>query len=794
MSELEFWKDLGNIFDAVMNYQKKNVEFNSRFINPWIRLGNVFERQNQATDAVQAYQRATEIDPDATQNWVDLGDAQFKNGEYAGAVEAYSKAVTLDPEAGWPLGNLALSMVTQGRIEEAIPLYEKSIDLLTEVKDKAICWNRLGNAYRKLNDYENAFHAFQKADQLDGENTGFSDKLDETPSNTSVVAPEEILEQMIVEQTLEESETESATLTVADEPAEAISQPEVEPAVMEAVQMETVDEPIALGPNTAMTIEESVTEEDAALPLNETSVEEPANEVNMAEEESPLSLHEKKFDLLQIVENVIAKVERAYAEQKSTAANEEQVVEEVSAEAELSVVSEESAQEVETVNAVSEETVQEVEPVAETNEEVEVPVMSEEIEAPTASEEAAQEVELIAETSEEVEVPVMSEKVEAPAASEEAALEVELIVEATKETALEVEAPVVSEEIEAPTASEEATKEIKAVAAELNETVETSVAVEVSAEESASEEAPRRIPAWLVIHNTVNAEEKLTVAETETQPESVATLSEISQETAISESVVNMDIVETYTDTLTVQLTTEPSLSEEPSPSEAIDQVEVHAELEAAPEVQKIIAVDESNPVVESVIAEETSTVLTDEQVSELAYEEYLRDVTAPANSLTDHVDEIQGEAPLTKVSKSGEVRIAMDTKNAHVWNELGNIYLNAGTCDDAIASYSKAIELDRHFAWPYSNLALAYVQKGRFAEAILLYQRGIELFTSDRDKAITWNRLGNVYRRINDYGNAIASYQTADELDPENATLSLRSSFGLLGNMYSDSKPAYVA
>ena len=184
----------------------------------------------------------------------------------------------------------------------------------------------------------------------------------------------------------------------------------------------------------------------------------------------------------------------------------------------------------------------------------------------------------------------------------------------------------------------------------------------------------------------------------------------------------------------------------------------------------------------------------SEEEVAELAYEEYLKDMAEPASSLTDHVDEIQGEAPVTKVSKNGEVRIAMDTKNAHVWNELGNIYLNAGTCDDAITSYSKAIELDRHFAWPYSNLALAYVQKGRFAEAILLYQRGIELFTSDRDKAITWNRLGNVYRRINDYANAIASYQTADELDPENATLSLRSSFGLLGNMYSDSKPAYVA
>ena len=84
----------------------------------------------------------------------------------------------------------------------------------------------------------------------------------------------------------------------------------------------------------------------------------------MAEEESPLVLHEKKFDLIQVVEDVIAKVERAYAEQKISSADEEQVAEEVSAETELSVASEESVQEVEAVNAASEEAVQEVETVA----------------------------------------------------------------------------------------------------------------------------------------------------------------------------------------------------------------------------------------------------------------------------------------------------------------------------------------------------------------------------------------------------------------------------------------------
>lgn len=564
MSELEFWKDLGNIFDAVMNYQKKNVEFNNNFINPWIRLGNIFEKQDQNNDAVQAYQRAIEIDPENIQNWINLGDSQFKKGDYEEGANAYRKAVTLDPEAGLPLSNLALCLVNQGRPEEAVPLYLKSIDLLTEVKDKAICWNRLGNVYRKLNDYENAFLAFQKADQLDGENTGFNDTLDETSPNISIVAPEEILD-----------------------------------------QMETLETPLALKPNMEMIVEENITKTDH--PLDQLNID---NVMEEEEEESPLILHEKNFNTLEVIEMVIAKVEQTFSEQE--------------------------------------------------------------------------------------------------------------------------------------------TEELK------------------------NKEEPRRVPDWLILRDDMeNAS-----AKTQEQFDAVEVVT-------VNSLVVNMNLVETYTDPITAQVT-ESSLGEESSRDTSI---KIQGETDTpAPETLKMPEMSES------AFGEEPAASNIKKLELELAYEEYLKDTFETANVLADHLPEVNSETPSAKVSKNGDVRIVMDTKNAHVWNELGNIYLNAGAYDDAIASYSRAIELDRHFAWPYSNLALAYVQKERFAEAILLYQRGIELFASDKDKAVTWNRLGNVYRRINDYNNAIASYQTADELDPENATLSLRSSFGLLGNVYSESKPAYAA
>ncbi len=112
-----------------------------------------------------------------------------------------------------------------------------------------------------------------------------------------------------------------------------------------------------------------------------------------------------------------------------------------------------------------------------------------------------------------------------------------------------------------------------------------------------------------------------------------------------------------------------------------------------------------------------------------------------------------------------------IDPNNAQIWNEQGNVYLNAGAFDEAINAYHKAIELDCGFGWPYSNLALAYSHTGKHKEAIPLYQKSIELFSSNKDKASAWNRLGKTHQQLHDSDSAIAAYQRAVELDPNNAS-----------------------
>ncbi len=105
---------------------------------------------------------------------------------------------------------------------------------------------------------------------------------------------------------------------------------------------------------------------------------------------------------------------------------------------------------------------------------------------------------------------------------------------------------------------------------------------------------------------------------------------------------------------------------------------------------------------------------------------------------------------------------------NYEVWNELGNLYLMSGAYEPAVHAYARSIQLNSKFGKSYSNLAMAFVHSGKYKEAIKLYRHSIELLPDIKDKSITWNRLGILYRQIRDYKNALEAYQQADILDPQ--------------------------
>ena len=102
------------------------------------------------------------------------------------------------------------------------------------------------------------------------------------------------------------------------------------------------------------------------------------------------------------------------------------------------------------------------------------------------------------------------------------------------------------------------------------------------------------------------------------------------------------------------------------------------------------------------------------------------------------------------------------------LWNELGNLYFMSGAYDQAIVAYSRSIQTDDSYGKPYSNLALVYVRQGKYDEAVKFFRRSLDLLIEPKERAISWNRLGKVYRQVKDYQQAVIAFQQADELDPE--------------------------
>ena len=99
------------------------------------------------------------------------------------------------------------------------------------------------------------------------------------------------------------------------------------------------------------------------------------------------------------------------------------------------------------------------------------------------------------------------------------------------------------------------------------------------------------------------------------------------------------------------------------------------------------------------------------------------------------------------------------------LWNELGNLYFLSGSYNQAVHAYNKAIQIESGFGKPLSNLALIFAKQAKYEDAIRLYKKSLDLLIDDSEKAITWNRLGNVHRQLKNYQEAVVAYQSADDL-----------------------------
>lgn len=91
-------KALGNDTAAIEAYDRA-IDLNPRDAYPWNNRGNALAEQGNFTAAIQAYDRAIELDPAYASPWNGKGHALENQGNYSAAIDSYDRAVALDPQS-----------------------------------------------------------------------------------------------------------------------------------------------------------------------------------------------------------------------------------------------------------------------------------------------------------------------------------------------------------------------------------------------------------------------------------------------------------------------------------------------------------------------------------------------------------------------------------------------------------------------------------------------------------------------------------------------------------------------
>lgn len=104
--------------------------------------------------------------------------------------------------------------------------------------------------------------------------------------------------------------------------------------------------------------------------------------------------------------------------------------------------------------------------------------------------------------------------------------------------------------------------------------------------------------------------------------------------------------------------------------------------------------------------------------------------------------------------------------KDSRTYNKRGLAHVNMRNFEQAIYDYSKAIELDRHYAEAYNNRSAAHLMMENYAKAVLDCNWTLELAPHF---VAAYINLGIAHTGLRNYEQALADYERALEIDPDN-------------------------
>jgi tetratricopeptide (TPR) repeat protein len=155
--------ELGKPEEALEAFDKA-IELDPKFAQAYYNKGNALGKLGKPEEALVAYEKAIEIDQKDAQAYYNKGNALGELGKPEEALEAFDKAIELDPKFAQAYYNKGNALGKLGKPEEAIEAFDKAIEL--DQKD-AQAYNNKGTALWGLGKLEEALVAYEKAIELD---------------------------------------------------------------------------------------------------------------------------------------------------------------------------------------------------------------------------------------------------------------------------------------------------------------------------------------------------------------------------------------------------------------------------------------------------------------------------------------------------------------------------------------------------------------------------------------------------------------------------------------------------
>ncbi len=149
--------------DIAIEACNRATELDENYVDAYYHLGLAYNNKRSYDAAIQNFSKAVRLNPKHAESWNNMGLAYEAKNELDSSIESYKKAVEIDPNYSLAYFNMANVYKLKKEFDLAINNYRKATEIDQEF---AKAWFFMGYAYFNIKDYNMGIQYIKKAINL----------------------------------------------------------------------------------------------------------------------------------------------------------------------------------------------------------------------------------------------------------------------------------------------------------------------------------------------------------------------------------------------------------------------------------------------------------------------------------------------------------------------------------------------------------------------------------------------------------------------------------------------------